>query len=303
MGGEQYVIGVDFGTLSGRALVVRVSDGAEVGTAVTEYAHGVIERELPGGAGAPAGLGAPGPGRLRDGAAARGPRGGARRRASTRPTWSGIGTDFTACTVLPVLRRRHAAVRGPRAARAARTPGVKLWKHHAAQPQADRINELAAERGETVARRATAGGSPRSGSSRRRCSCSRRTRSIYQRMDRWVEAADWIVWQLMRRRVAQRLHRRLQGDLPGRPLPDGGLPRRAQPGLRRLRASASWRTAIGQLGEPAGTLTAAGGRPGPGCPRASRSPSATSTRTSPRPPPGPSSPGRCSRSWAPRPAT
>ncbi len=46
--GEQYVIGVDFGTLSGRALVVRVSDGAEVGTAVTEYPHGVIERELPG---------------------------------------------------------------------------------------------------------------------------------------------------------------------------------------------------------------------------------------------------------------
>ena len=41
MGGEQYVIGVDYGTLSGRALVVRVSDGREVGTAVTEYPHGV----------------------------------------------------------------------------------------------------------------------------------------------------------------------------------------------------------------------------------------------------------------------
>jgi L-ribulokinase len=41
------VIGVDFGTLSGRAVVVRVSDGAELGSAVEEYDHAVIERELP----------------------------------------------------------------------------------------------------------------------------------------------------------------------------------------------------------------------------------------------------------------
>jgi L-ribulokinase len=39
--GEQYVIGVDYGTLSGRALVVRVSDGAELGSAVHEYEHAV----------------------------------------------------------------------------------------------------------------------------------------------------------------------------------------------------------------------------------------------------------------------
>src|SRR3954453_16495048 len=42
-----HVVGVDFGTLSGRAVVVRVSDGAELGSAVHEYSHGVIERELP----------------------------------------------------------------------------------------------------------------------------------------------------------------------------------------------------------------------------------------------------------------
>jgi L-ribulokinase len=49
--GGAYVVGVDFGTLSARALVVRVSDGAEAGTAVSQYAHGVIEREIPGGNG------------------------------------------------------------------------------------------------------------------------------------------------------------------------------------------------------------------------------------------------------------
>jgi sugar (pentulose or hexulose) kinase len=46
--GDAYVVGVDFGTLSARALVVRVNDGAEAGTAVSEYAHGVIDRQLGG---------------------------------------------------------------------------------------------------------------------------------------------------------------------------------------------------------------------------------------------------------------
>jgi L-ribulokinase len=41
------VIGIDFGTLSGRAVVVRAADGAELGTGVHEYAGGSIERELP----------------------------------------------------------------------------------------------------------------------------------------------------------------------------------------------------------------------------------------------------------------
>ena len=48
VGDDAYVIGVDFGTLSARALVVRVRDGAEAGTAVSEYPHGAIDRSLDG---------------------------------------------------------------------------------------------------------------------------------------------------------------------------------------------------------------------------------------------------------------
>src|SRR3954454_23415883 len=44
---DAYVVGVDFGTLSGRAVVVRASDGAELGTAVHPYPHAVIESVLP----------------------------------------------------------------------------------------------------------------------------------------------------------------------------------------------------------------------------------------------------------------
>ena len=40
------VVGVDYGTLSGRAVVVRVRDGAELGSAVHDYAHGVMDRVL-----------------------------------------------------------------------------------------------------------------------------------------------------------------------------------------------------------------------------------------------------------------
>jgi len=44
---EQVVVGVDFGTLSGRAVVVRVADGAELGAATCDYPHGVLDRSLP----------------------------------------------------------------------------------------------------------------------------------------------------------------------------------------------------------------------------------------------------------------
>ena len=46
-GADEFVIGVDYGTLSGRAVVVAVQDGAELGSAVHDYRHGVIDRELP----------------------------------------------------------------------------------------------------------------------------------------------------------------------------------------------------------------------------------------------------------------
>ena len=48
-----YVVGVDFGTLSGRAVVVRVSDGKELADAVIEYPHAVLENSMPDGTALP----------------------------------------------------------------------------------------------------------------------------------------------------------------------------------------------------------------------------------------------------------
>ena len=59
----------------------------------------------------------------------------------------GIGVDFTSCTILPVDAAGRPLCLSPTWA-ARPHAWVKLWKHHAAQPQADRINALAEMRGE-----------------------------------------------------------------------------------------------------------------------------------------------------------
>ena len=99
---EKYVVGVDYGTLSGRALLVRVSDGAEIATAVYEYPHAVIEDVLPQSTIKLApdwALQSPSDyiGVLKNAVPA--------VLASSGISPSdviGIATDFTACTVLPV---------------------------------------------------------------------------------------------------------------------------------------------------------------------------------------------------------
>src|SRR5208282_5102572 len=101
--GDDFVVGVDFGTLSARALVVRVRDGAEVGTAVSEYAHGVIDRQLPGAGGVelPPDWALQDPGDWTDALRAAVP--AAIRDAGIDPGQViGIATDFTASTCMPV---------------------------------------------------------------------------------------------------------------------------------------------------------------------------------------------------------
>jgi L-ribulokinase len=189
-----YVIGVDFGTLSARALVVRASDGAELGSAVHEYPHAVMERTLASsGADLPPQWALQDPsdyvGALRQAVPA------AVRAAGIRPDEVvGIATDFTASSPLPVVAdgtplsvmsgfedRPHAY--------------VKLWKHHAAQRQADRINALAAERGEPWLGR-YGGRISSEWEFAKALQVLDEDPELYDRMDRWVEAADWIVWQL-----------------------------------------------------------------------------------------------------------
>jgi L-ribulokinase len=192
--GDRYVVGVDYGTLSGRAVVVRVSDGAEVGSAVHEYRHGVIDDRLPEtGAPLPGGWALQMPEDWRSVLREAVPK--ALSAAEVDPgSVIGIGTDFTACTVLPTLADGTPLNEVPGLAdRPHAYP--KLWKHHAAQRHADRINGLARERGEPWLPR-YGGRISAEWQFAKALQVLTEDPEIYARTERWIEAADWIIWQL-----------------------------------------------------------------------------------------------------------
>jgi L-ribulokinase len=185
---------MDFGTLSARALVVRAADGTPAGTAIHQYAHQVMDTELAAtGEPLPPDWALQDPEDYREALRTAVP--AAIRDAGIRPEQVvGIGTDFTASTVLPALADgtplcQLDGLKGNKHAY------VKLWKHHAAQPHADRINELARVRGESWL--------PRYGGKissewqfAKALQLLDEAPELYQRAERWIEAADWIIWQL-----------------------------------------------------------------------------------------------------------
>ncbi len=188
------MVGVDFGTLSGRAVVVRVRDGAEVGTAVCAYRHAVMDAKLAAtGEPLPPDWALQDPEDYRDVLREAVP--AAVQAAGIDPSRViGIGTDFTACTVLPARRDGTPLCQ---------VPGLegrphaypKLWKHHAAQPQADRINALAHEWGEPWIGR-YGGKISSEWQFAKGLQLLEEDPDLYRQADRWIEAADWIIWQL-----------------------------------------------------------------------------------------------------------
>ena len=191
-----YVVGVDLGTESGRAVLVDCANGDELATAVYRYRNGVIDEHLP----------EPHDGvRLEPDWALKDPDDYIRTIQETVPALLaetgveagdviGLGIDFTSCTMLPTTAdgtplclldefRQH-----PHS-------WVKLWKHHAAQPEADRINAVAAEREEPWLSR-YGGKISSEWFFAKALQILDEAPGIYEAADRLIEAADWIVWQL-----------------------------------------------------------------------------------------------------------
>ncbi|GAA0942564.1 ribulokinase [Actinocorallia libanotica] len=249
---QRVVIGVDFGTLSGRAVVVAVEDGSELGSAVLEYPHAVLEKRLPSGA------------PLGDAWALQVPQDWREVLRRTIPAALadagaapdqviGIGTDFTACTVLPAAAdgtplceldgwadRPHAY--------------PKLWKHHAAQGQADRINALAAERGEPWLPR-YGGRISSEWQFAKALQVLEEDPEAFDRADRWIEAADWIVWQLCGRETRNLCTAGYKGiHQDGYPSPE--YLEALRPGFSKLLAKLEH--PLSAMGEEAGGLSAAG---------------------------------------------
>jgi L-ribulokinase len=189
-----YAIGVDFGTESGRALLLDLRSGEELATSVVRYPSAVIDRTLPSsGEVLPHDWALQDPddwvtvieGALPD---------VIEQAGVSKDEVVGIGVDFTSCTVLPVTsegvplctlerwrERKHA--------------WPKLWKHHAAQPIADRLNEVAIERGDGFLQR-YGGRISSEWYFPKLIELWLEDREIYDEAAGFVEATDWIVWYL-----------------------------------------------------------------------------------------------------------
>lgn len=250
---ETLVVGIDFGTLSGRAVIVRVRDGAELGSAVHEYRHGVVDRVLPStGARLPRDWALQVPSDYVDVLRVAVP--AALRAAGADPAdVIGVGTDFTACTMVPTTADGTPLCDLPEFAGNPHAY-VKLWRHHAAQHQADRINELAAARKESWL--------PRYGgliSSEwefaKGLQILEEAPEVYAAMDRFVEAADWIVWQLTGRYVRNTCTAGYKGIHQDGAYPTAEFLCELNPGFEGF-VRDKLDHPLGALGDAAGTLTA-----------------------------------------------
>ncbi len=190
---SKYTIGVDYGSLSGRAVLVETSTGKEIASAVYEYPHAVMDKTLPDGTPLGHDWALQHPQDYIDVLAKTIPE--VLKKSGVDPAdVIGIGTDFTACTVLPVKKDGTPLCfldeykSNPHAY-------VKLWKHHAAQDKANKLNEIAEKRGEAWLK--NYGGKISSEWAIPKIwQVLDEAPEIYNAMDRWIEAADWIIWQL-----------------------------------------------------------------------------------------------------------
>ena len=191
---DKFAIGIDYGTESGRVVVTRVRDGELVGQTVVPYPDGVIDERLPGSHT-----------RLDHDWALQNPadyllvveKGVPRalKEAGIRAEHViGVGTDFTASSPMPALRDGTPLCF---VAKYRKQPHawVKLWKHHAAQAEANRINEVGRDRDEEFIR-VYGGRYSSEWFFSKLLQILDEAPAIYQATERFIEAADWIVWQL-----------------------------------------------------------------------------------------------------------
>lgn len=250
----KYAIGVDYGTQSGRAVLVDLAGGHEIADHVTPYPHGVIDEKLPG-----SGL------ELGHDWALQHPDDYLEVLRRSVPAVLqasgvapedviGLGIDFTACTMLPVDASGTPLCLTPEWQD---NPHgwVKLWKHHAAQDEADRLNAIAAERGEKFL--------PRYGGKissewmiAKVWQILNEAPEVYEATDRFTEATDWVISQLTGEFVRNSCtagYKSIWHKQEGYPSPD--FFKALDPRLENLTAT-KLRGDIKPLGTKAGELTA-----------------------------------------------
>ncbi|OGR96960.1 MAG: ribulokinase [Elusimicrobia bacterium RIFCSPLOWO2_01_FULL_64_13] len=190
-----FSLGLDFGTESVRAVLVGTSTGEMAGESVQSYRSGVMDESLPGRSRV----------RLPPDWALQDPRDYLQslkeavrrvlRTSGVKPGGViGIGIDFTSCTMLPALGD-GTPLSAVRAFRDEPHAWVKLWKHHAAQPQADRATRIALERREPFLSR-YGGRISSEWMFPKILEILEKAPKVAGNAERFLEAQDWVAWQL-----------------------------------------------------------------------------------------------------------
>ena len=248
-----YTIGVDFGTESGRALLVDVRDGREIASAVHPYGDGVIDQHLPGSdkplppdwalqnpfdyievfkKTIPAVL----------------------KQAGVKPEEVvGLAIDFTACTMLPT-KKDGTPLCGLPEWRNNPHSWVKLWKHHAAQPEADLINETARKMGQGWLQR-YGGKISSEWFFSKALQILNEAPEVYAAADRLIEACDWVIWQLTGVEIRNACTAGYKAMVQEEGYPDRAYFGALNPAFADVVDSKMQRT-FGELGSKAGGLTA-----------------------------------------------
>ncbi len=189
----KYAIGIDFGTLSGRAAVVSLSDGTELAHSVLEYPHAVMDEKLPSGRPLPPDWALQHPADYLEVLKTTIPDAVQKAGVDVADV-IGVAIDFTACTMLPVKADGTPLCMLPGLADEPHAY-IKLWKHHAAQDEANRLNAIAEERGEEWLSR-YGGKISSEWMIPKIWQILNEAPEIYDQTDFFMEAADWVIWQL-----------------------------------------------------------------------------------------------------------
>lgn len=188
-------MGLDFGTLSGRAIAVDVTDGRELSSAEMAYPHGVMDRALPNGQALPPDFALQHPLdylRVLEDIVPR----AVKAAGVNKEDIIGIGLDCTSSTVFPVNREGVPLCFLPEFEGEPHAY-AKLWKHHAAAPYARKMEEIALKRGESWL--------PYYGGKvssewlfPKLWETLDKAPLVYAGMAHYMEAGDWLVYRLSR---------------------------------------------------------------------------------------------------------
>ena len=274
---EKYVIGLDYGTLSARAVLVSVRSGHVLAESVYPYPNGIYTNGIYTNgidAGQSSPVKTPADFALQEiddyvEAMYRTIREVVERSGIPARNITGIGIDATSSTFLPLTQEGTPLCKTPRF-RSEPHAFLKLWKHHGAQQEADDITALARERNEKFLTRC--GGKVNAEwMLPKLLEILRRAPQVYEAADNFMEVSDYLVFLLtgqVTRCMCHAGYKLLWNEEDGYPSEDflGALDPRFSSLREKLkgrqvqvgeRAGGLSREAAGRLGLEPGTAVAA----------------------------------------------